>query len=60
MNNCKICTNHEWTFTKSFCNLLSKPVDLFKADSIAENCKDYEEENSDFLIIDEMEGVNNE
>ena len=58
--NCKICTNHEWTPNKSFCNLKGEPVDLFQSDKIAEDCNHYEEENFDFLIMDEMEGVNNE
>lgn len=60
MSNCKICTNHEWTHNNSFCNLKGQPVDLLKSDLIAEDCNHYEEENFDFLIMDEMEGVNNE
>ena len=35
--------------------LVSRSIYL-KADSIAEDCKHFEEENTDFLIMDEMEG----
>lgn len=55
MKNCKICTNHEWLTDYSFCNLKGQPVDLFQSDKIAEDCNHYEEENFDFLIMDEME-----
>jgi hypothetical protein len=60
MSNCKICTNHTWQSEYSFCELKKEPVDLFQSEKIASDCNGYEEENSDFLIMDEMEEVNNE